>query len=356
MNLLAPLLHFVTPLTGSANPGLVSYTDVTSEPTKGRLGSLSAFARDKYYWSPARVLRSLWGISANIPQQIEILRLMRLPVYSDFLRTNPRLPFRFLIRDYLVRGFSTRQRADCFLHHYRRLHSSMSSDLLHRTLSRSVVVFEARRAGAHIEISLGFSRPFEKEGELSLNLHVDGAVVFVLSFTVIPGWVVQSEAEECLLISRLQGTNGYYGQIRAATRALHDVGPAALLLAALHGFAKVFGISRMAGVSSVCQSSFAEELSVVYKSAYDDFFSEMGITQNSSGLFLGSIPLEDRPMSYIKRGHKIRTREKRELKRQIAEDVCLLLHRSGANRAALTTILSIGGPPAIAPLRAPKTS
>lgn len=297
------------------------------ESTAGPVRSLLLFAREKYYWSPARVFRTLLGVSTNLPRQIEILRLMRFPAYAEFLRADPRFRFKFLIRDYLVRGFSTGQRAACFLHHYKRLRASLSADLLHRILYQKVTVFEAEQAGLHVEISLCFSRPFEKEGELSLHLHVDGTVVFVLSFTIVPGWVVGSDVEEVLLISRLQGTNGYYPQIRAATRALHDVGPAALLLAALDGFAKAFGIGQMAGVSAVRQSSFTEALSGFYRSAYDGFFSEVGVSQNASGFFLSSIPPEEKPISSIKQGHRIRTKEKREFKRQLAQDICALLRQ-----------------------------
>jgi transposase len=50
--------------------------------------------------------------------------------------------------------------------------------------------------------------------------------------------------------------------------------PPALLLFALHGFARSFGIGRMAGVSAVRQSSYTEELSFFYKNAYDDFFGK----------------------------------------------------------------------------------
>lgn len=311
----------------SAIPGQLSHAPLKADPTVDPLGSVLVFARDRYYWSPARILRILWGVSTNIPRHLEIFQIMRFPAYAELLRIDPRFRLKFLIRDYLVRGFSTAQRAACFLHHYKRLHASTSAEFLDRTLHRRVTVFEARRDEIDIEISLCFSRPFEKEGELSLNLHVNGAVVFVLSFTLIPGWVVQSEAEELLLISRLQGTNGFYPQVRAATKALHHVAPAALLLAALHGFAKAFGIGVMAGVSAVRQSSFTEELSLFYKSAYDDFFSEIGIPKNTSGFFLSSIPPEDKPMSSIKKGHKIRTREKRQFKLQIAEYVCLLLRQ-----------------------------
>ena len=296
-------------------------------PRGGRLGSVLIFARDRYYWSPARMFRNLWGVSTNILRLIEILRILRFPAYAEFVRTDPRVRFRFLIRDYLVRGMSTRQRAACFLHHYKRLHASMPPRLLHRTLHRGITVFEARRDDIQLEISLCFSRPFEKEGELSLNLVVNRAVVFVFSFTIVPGWVVRSESEDVLLISRVQGMNGYYPQIRAATRSLHDVGPAALLLAALQGFAEAFGIGSIAGVPAVRQSSFREELSLSYKSAYDDFFSEIGVSKDTSGFYLSSIPPEDKPISSIKQGHKIRTKKKRQFKRQIAMNVCLVLRK-----------------------------
>jgi len=315
------------PLCDSTIPCQLSHTPLAAEPTADSLGSVLIFARDRYYQSPARVLRFLWGVSTSIPLQFEILRLMRFPAYADFLRTDPRFRFKFLIRDYLVRGLSTAQRTACFLHHYKRLHTSMSADLLHRTLYQKVTLLEVQRDDIHLGINLCFSRPFEKEGELSLNLHVDGAEVFILSFTIVPGWVVQSGAEEVLLISRLQGTNGFYPQIRAATKAMHNVGPAALLLATLHGFAKAFGIGSMAGVSAVRQSSYTEGLSPFYKSAYDDFFAEIGVPKDPSGFFLSSIPPEDRPMSSIKQGHKIRTREKRQFKHQVAEDVNILLRQ-----------------------------
>jgi uncharacterized protein VirK/YbjX len=318
-----PAPHFTSAISlpDPTIPCQFTGAQLTAEPKAGSPGSVLLFARDRYYLSPARIFRFLWGVSTDIPRQLEIFRLMRIPAYADFLLADPRFRFKFLIRNYLVRGLSTAQRTACFLHHYKRLHASMSSDLLHRTLYQSVTVLDAQRGNIHIEISLCFSRPFEKEGELSLNLHVDGAVVFVLSFTIIPGWVVQSEAEEVLLISRLQGTNGYYPEIRAATKIMQNVGPAALLLAALHGIAKAFGISWMAAVSCTCQSSYTEELSLSYRNAYDDFFSEIGVAKNAAGFFLSTIPPEVRPMSSIKQGHKIRTREKRQLKRQIAEDV-----------------------------------
>lgn len=315
----------------SASPGRSSFSSGFSyppvaPPQPGRpTGSPLVFASDRYYWSLPRVTRLIWGVATTIPLQLELFRLMREPNYAKLLETEPRFRFKFLIRDYLVRGFTASQRTACFLHHYKRLHASVSGELVQQLLHRGVTVFQVQKDDIRIEVTLCYSRPFEKEGELTLNLHVDGMVVYVLSFTIAPGWAVQSDAREVLLVSRLQGTNGYYPQIRAATKALHDVGPAALLLAALDGFAKALEIHQMAGVSAVRQSTYTEESSFTYKRAYDDFFLELNLASNASGFYLSAVPPEDRPMSSIKKGHKIRTREKRQFKRQIADEVCLAL-------------------------------
>jgi uncharacterized protein VirK/YbjX len=292
------------------------------------LGPLLSLARKRESWSPARIARVAWCALTNISKGREILQLLKLPAYADLVRIDPRFSFKSLIRDYLVRGFTISERTACFLHHYKRLHAGMSPSLLHRTLHEHVTIFESLADGARYEIALCYSKDIEKEGELSLNLHVDGDIVFVLSFNIVPGWVVKSQAAEVLLITRLQGTRGYYRQIRIATKALHDVAPAALLLAALQGLAHAFGIGEMAGVCATRQSSYSEEFSSHYRSAYDDFFAELGAARNPDGFFISPIPLPEKPFACVKEGHKLRTREKRAFKREIAADVCRLLLES----------------------------
>jgi hypothetical protein len=273
-------------------------------------------------------------VLTNMGAAFHILQLFRVKVFKDFLHTNPRFLFKCLIRDYLAQGLTVAESMACFLHHYRSLHAHLPSRLLYRTFSSTITLHEGKQNDTPYSITFCFSRDFEKEGELSLNLLVDRAPVFVLSFTIVPGWVVRSQAVDVLLISRLQGVHGYFNQIRRVTRALHDVGPAALLLAALHGFAATLGIGEFAAVSATRQSSYTEELSGLYIGAYDDFFSGLGLVINDAGFFLSPIPHQDKPLSSIKQGHKLRTREKRAFKRQIAQAVCHVLQQEIAADAA----------------------
>ena len=268
-------------------------------------------------WSLVHRVTVLWRIATNIRTQREVARISKLPPFVETAKRDPRFAFKYLSDDYLVHGFSLGERASCFQHHYRRLSDSLSHHILRETLHSDITIHEIRNGVNRFSITMGLSRPYTKEGELSLSLQVDGEIVYILSFTIIPGWVVHSKSEEVLLISRLQGTPGCYPQIRLATKSLHDIAPPALLLAAIQGFAMAVGISGLAAVSASTHRYTCKEFAPVLKEAYDDFFTEIGICKNYKGFFLSSLPLREKPLEHIKHGHKLRTKQKRAFKKKV---------------------------------------
>ena len=297
------------PMTGTAPAPAVRKTPL--------LGPLSRLARQRKTWSPALLAGVSWRAVTNLGTHREVLRFLKLPILTQVVRDNPRFPFKYLTHDYLVRGFTIPTRASCFLHHYRRLHAALPDRLLRVALQADIPLVELTGGGHRFAIAMGLSMPFDKEGEMSLNLQVEGETVFLISFTIVPGWVIHSSAPEILLISRVQGMKGAYRQIRLATTSLHDVAPGPLLLAALQGIGNALGIGAIAGVSAVRQSSYTPDSAAIFIKAYDAFFTEMGILKTQGGFFLTPIPLEEKPLTEIKPGHKIRTREKRAFKQQI---------------------------------------
>jgi uncharacterized protein len=285
--------------------------------------SLAKLAGDGYYWSPRRFFRSVWSFLRNIQSERAVLRLLsRRPEYKRLAKTTPRLAVKFLGVDYIARGLTVKQRVGCFLHHYRRLPDGLPPGVLSRVLFKDVTVHEIREGEHWFTIKMGPSRPWDYEGELSLYFDVDGQLVFSLSFTIVPGWVVQSEFDEVVLISRLQGVKGRFAQIQLATRALCDVAPPALLVAALCGIADAYGIRGMAGINARMKPEFYFDVGeAALEQAYDVFFTKIGATRAPSGFYLCPIPLPEKPMTQIKKGHKTRTRERRALKRKVAADV-----------------------------------
>ena len=246
------------------------------------------------------------------------------------MEVNPRFPLKYLGLDYLVCGLTVAQQAECFIHHYRRLPDALPDNLLIRVLLEDILLVEIREGNDCFTVRMGLSRPWDDEGELSLNFAVNGEVVFVLSFTIIPGWVVRSEFQEVVLVSRLQGVRGSFDEIQRATKTMYDVAPPALLLAALCGVAEAFGIKAMAGITAVMKPEFhfyegeAEHI----QQAYDGFFTELGATKGPADFYLAPMPPQEKPMTSIKRGHKTRTKKKRAFKQDIAKRIHLLLREA----------------------------
>jgi uncharacterized protein VirK/YbjX len=270
---------------------------------------------------PALLVGVLWRGLTHVGTHRRLLRfLLRIPAYTEFVFSSPSFAFKYLTKNYLVKGFTVADRVSCFLYHYERLHLALPDSLLRLILQKDVVLHEIREDAHRFTITLGLSRPYDEEGELSLNLCVDDKTVFILAFTIVPGSVVHSPAAEILLISRLQGIKGAYPPISVATKTLHDVAPNAMLLAALQGVADAFGIAEIMAVSAVRQSCYSEKFAASFIEAYDDFFTELGIPKNADGFYSTPVPIQGKPLTFIKQGHKLRTKEKRAFKQQIRVD------------------------------------
>jgi uncharacterized protein VirK/YbjX len=294
--------------------------------------SVWRLARQQYYWSSSRFFRLARTLLKHIPTQIEVLRVLSRPEYLRLIAINPRFPWKWLGVDYLARGLTVAEQSECFMHHYRRLPDLIPEHILVQILLADLLLDEFRKGDDRFAIRMAFSRPWDYEGELSLNFEVDNKLVFVLSFTIIPGWVVKSEATEVVLISRIQGVKGCYDEIQLATKAMSDVAPPAILVAALCGFAEAFGIDVMAGINATMKPEWhlCEGEAQHIEQAYDEFFVELGATKGPANFYISQLPPLEKPLTLIKRGHKTRTRTKRALKREIAQRICKLLRDSCA--------------------------
>jgi uncharacterized protein VirK/YbjX len=270
----------------------------------------------------SQLVHIAWRIFTNLAMHRKVVQVLRLRPFAAIVESNPKFAFKYLAAKYLVRGLTVTERATCFVHHYTRLYDSIFDRALQQILYWDVEFRTIFETGGRLALSIGASRPFENEGELSLLLKMDGEIFFTLSFTIVPGWVVKSKASEVLLISRLQGMPGYSSErIRLAVKAMHGVHPRVLLLSALEGIAIALRIREIASVSTRNHVDYRKDLDSVFKNSYDDFFTELGLMDCGTGFFTSTVPMADKPLSLIKRGHKIRTRKKRAF-RQLIRVAC----------------------------------
>jgi uncharacterized protein VirK/YbjX len=288
------------------------------------ISSFVQMARQKYYWSsPKRLGRIMWSLASNVPRQLEIFRILSLPLFQALILVDSALPFKYLSTKYVIRGLPASKRARCFIHHFRFVRNRLPYSFLRQRQQREITIFETRHGAIAYAVTLGFPpKNANLEGELRLQLLVDGVQTQVLQFTVVPGWALQSNEKDVVFIQRLQGMKGCYQQIRSATKALKEVAPPALLVASLQGLADAWGIREMAGISARSQYCYDERCSTLFTEAYDDFFVDLGCTPTTADFFSGPLPVREKPVEQITNGHKARTRKKRAFKLQIAAAVC----------------------------------
>jgi uncharacterized protein VirK/YbjX len=284
----------------------------------GFLRWMFLLVRKKHSWSPVLIAAELWRFLINIGKYREIFRLLRLEPFAEIAQDNPGFSLKYLVPDYLARGFTGTECVCCFLHHYRRIHAALPENALRQVLQGNITLYEIAEGGNRFAFTMGLpERNIDKEGELSLDLRVDGTKIFNLCFTIVPGWVLKSEAPEALLISRLQGTPGCRSQINAARKALNDYSPRSLLLAALQGIADALGVNEIEAVSAKNQKSYIKGCPAIFKNGYDGFFTKAGMVETSVGFYSSPIPIEGKPLALFKGRARLRARKRRANRQQI---------------------------------------
>ncbi len=301
---------------------------------EGVLRWLSALLRQKLSWSPALVAGEFWRFLISIGNYYKVVRVLKLRPFDEVVQNWPSFAFKYAAPEYLAKGLTLRERLSCFVHHYRRLHSTFREDFLRQVLLGNVTLYEISNHANCFTLTMNFPElPGRLEGELSLDLRVDGERVFTLSFIIVPGWVVKSEVAETLLITRVQGASGSLRKIRLARRVLHEFFLGKLAVAALQGVANALGIGELHAVCATKQRSFEKERAAKLESIYDDFFDRVGMIKSAAGFYFGAIPLRDKPLILIQGRNRSRARKRRALRQEV-QSVCAAFLLGAARRTA----------------------
>lgn len=170
-------------------------------------------------------------------------------------------------------------------------------------LQAGIALYEMHGGNNRVAVTLGVPQEpddDDKEGELCLHLEMNSKKLFSLCFTIVPGWVVGSQAEESILITCLQGCSGRYLDLKIALSMLGEYSPKKTLIAALQGIARALEIDELTAVTALNQNSYRKERAADLIRAYDKFFTSIGMSAGADGFFRTSLPLECKPLDLLK--------------------------------------------------------
>ena len=257
---------------------------------------------------------------------MRLISISRAPSLRPIFQHQPHFVFKYLVKGMISKDLGFNERLVAVISNYSFMLKFFKSDFIEALMHDGHPVFEIDLQTNKIRIMLTISRPHAHEGELSLTYNINGSDAFVLSFTIVPGSLVNETTRYALLVSRMQGTKGHFPEISNATKALSEIAPPLALLSALQGIASALHIPVMAGISATNSRCYHPDFATTFTKDYDNFFRSIGAKQDDSGYFKTPLPLVDKPLSSIRRDHRSRTKAKRKVRQYIASQAQLAIY------------------------------
>jgi uncharacterized protein VirK/YbjX len=224
---------------------------------------------------------------------------------------------------YLSAILTRENRIKAMTHHYSYLRHNMDEDFLARLCEKPLPLWTENSNGVLYDIALSIPLDYGqgREGDLCLLFRSDSTVIFILSFTLCPGYAFNVAADHVMYIGRLQGDSRYRESITTSTKNCGDTAPQTLLFTVAQGICLALNIKDM-----VCTGSRThylveyEEVLDNFTSIYDEFWLSMGARElGDLGYYYTPIPIPQKPLELIKQNHRNRAKKRREQRAAVAD-------------------------------------
>lgn len=287
------------------------------------LAVASGFRADwQRYSGPAAALHALRA-SRIVAMGGAYRRLASLPAFQGHAAASAeRDPLFFLAHaHYLARGLTARQRTVAALTHYRHESEAFAPAYLDQVYRRGgLALWQESVAGVAYDIRLMPGNDVLHEGGLSLVLHVDGARVCVMSFSLVPTRLVLPThragqggpplRETIPFVVRKQLTSERDYQA-AFNKAFSRSTPAHLCFAALAGLALEQGHHHVMGIDPERHPSFSQDRRSQFATAYADFWTSLAGRKASPFGYLVAVPTQMTPLEDLDASRRKRAKARR---------------------------------------------
>ena len=228
--------------------------------------------------------------------------------------------------DYLAKRFDKQTRREILLFHHRYLAHRVNESFYNEMATPGHVLWDETINGNTYAISMSFNHQHHSEGDLTLTFDMNRAPIYEILFSIVPGKVIGSAANQVLLVGAVQGRLGQAKAIKGGTKACGDIAPPHLLVSAATSIAEVLGIEAFAGVGNEEQLQKSQANSGCFFD-YDAFWETFSVRKNSTSIYEGTIPLPEKPIEQTKSKHRSKVRSKRRLRKDISERVAAAFAR-----------------------------
>jgi hypothetical protein len=219
---------------------------------------------------------------------------------------------------YLSRTLPMNQRVVCFLTTHQILQKNLCFDKIQTIYFNECEIWSNVKNAMRLAAVLSAPKYNRAEGELYLTFKANGVPLYTISFSFVPGHVVDRPCDCAILISKMQGKPGEHARLREAAKAFREINAQSVLFAVLCGIGAAVDARYLASVDARNQISFQQYLVEVFERNYDHFLESQGAERTPGGYYVAELPITPKPLSDVSPLHRLRAKKKRILKEAIS--------------------------------------
>jgi len=224
---------------------------------------------------------------------------------------------RKFVTPYLASFLTPRQRLDIQTHLCRVLDADFDPQGFTARLPHGIELWTLAGDGRRLSIVLRLPQRTMLEGDLTLEVQLDGQMLHRMSFAFVPGSVLGLAETNLIFVGGSQGVHGTRELARHAAKLAGEINPPNLLLIALRALGTALGLTTIAGVAAACQAVVgrAETASL---GAYDELW-RANHGRACDGYF--AMPVDAPENEAIEGANRSRTRRKRRLRQAFLQEM-----------------------------------
>ncbi|WP_332876417.1 DUF535 family protein [Massilia sp. S19_KUP03_FR1] len=256
------------------------------------------------------------------------------PVFSELVRQRPSIVNK-IYRPYLTATLNVEQRLAVLAAHYGFMFSrGLAALLAQASRSGFLLARIPGKTGIAYEVQLRAAGTCEREGELVLQLHCAGAVVYSTAFTF-----EAADGVARVTIGCLQGPRGddAMGAIKQATRELHGLRAKALLVGLVQQLGYALGCTELRLVGNGNRTAGRAIGRGHVRANYEQLWQELGACPRADGDFsLPCAPLAPLALELVAQKRRSEARKRHQMLQDVSDDV--IDQFTGRGRPALALL------------------
>jgi uncharacterized protein VirK/YbjX len=258
-------------------------------------------------------------ISRTIVEHLEVVRVLNNSGARALIKHDSNYANKYL-RPYLAKSFSKDGKRAILKFHHQFLLRHAGEEFYERISQGGRILWRETIERSRYAISLSFDAQWHSEGDVSLTLHKDGIMLYLISFTIVPGSLVGCAAEQVLMVGRVHGSRGQAAAIRDAMHECHRIAPPHLLMVAAEAIAAALGVDTIAGVTNEEQLVKRGQDAEKFLFDYDAFWETFAVTAKGAIVYIIQVPFGRKKLGSA--AYRSKARRQRQLfKEQVAANV-----------------------------------